>query len=194
MNNCAMVESTIEEVKQALRGPRHSISDAYDRCPDTPGVYAVYGTEPAWIQLGLQPTETDGPLYVGKAEDSLVRRDLRTHFTTGRTGSSTLRRSIAALLRDELALKAIPRNTARPDHFANFAVESDGDARLTLWMQEWLTIAFWEKRSALDLDDVETMVLATWFPPLNISKIRKADSRLRLARKAMADEARRWSS
>lgn len=56
---------------------------------------------------------------------------MRTHFKTGRTGSSTLRRSLAALLRDELELRAIPRNTARPNHFADFAIDPEGDARLT---------------------------------------------------------------
>lgn len=176
----------------ALRAPRHSIGDALVHCPDHPGLYAVYGSERARIELGLQPSSADGPLYVGKAEDSLVRRDMRTHFSTGKTGSSTLRRSLAALLRTELDLRAIPRNTAKPDHFANFAVAPDGDARLTAWMHERLTIAFWQKEAGCELNDVETRVVARWSPPLNSAKNRNADARLRLARKAMAEEARGW--
>ncbi len=176
----------------ALRAPRHSMSDALEQCPGHPGLYAVYGTERAWIALNLQPTSADGPLYVGKAEDSLVRRDMRTHFSTGKTGSSTLRRSLAALLRNELDLRAVPRNTAKPDHFANFALAPDGDARLTAWMHAELTIAFWQKAPGYELDDVEKHVVARWSPPLNSAKNPNADAGLRLARKAMADEARGW--
>lgn len=187
-----MSESTINAGKRTLRAPRYSISDAFKQCPDGPGLYAVYAEEPVWITLGLQPSIDDAPLYVGKAEDSLVRRDMRTHFQTGRTGSSTLRRSLAALLRDELKLRALPRNAARPNHFANFSLEPEGDARLTTWMHERLAIAFWQK-SGLELNDVETSVVEAWAPPLNISKIGKPSPRLRLARKEMADEARRWA-
>ncbi|MGW3547006.1 GIY-YIG nuclease family protein [Janibacter hoylei] len=57
----------------------------------------------------------DAPLYIGKAERSLVSRDLQTHFTSGKTGQSSLRRSLAALLRVELDLTAQPRNPSRPD-------------------------------------------------------------------------------
>ena len=39
-----------------------------------------------------------------KAERSLASRDIRTHFESGKTGSSTLRRSLAALLGDHLKL------------------------------------------------------------------------------------------
>lgn len=42
----------------------------------------------------------DGLLYVGKAERRLRGRDLWTLFNTGRTGRSTLRRTLAALLAD----------------------------------------------------------------------------------------------
>jgi hypothetical protein len=187
-----VLEMAVEVAEQALCATRHSVGDAFERCPDRPGLYAVYGTSAAWVELGLQPSYPDTPLYVGKAEDSLACRDMRTHFTTGRTGSSTLRRSLAALLRNELDLRAIPRNMAKPSHFANFAVAPDGDARLTAWMHDRLTIAFWQKETGCELDDVETSIIGIWLPPLNTSKNPNADRRLRLARKTMADEARRW--
>jgi len=191
--NRFMLGRVIEMAEFALRAPRHSIGDALDQCPDHPGLYAVYGTERAWAELGLQQPPADGPLYVGKAEDSLVLRDMHTHFQTGKTGSSTLRRSLAALLRTELKLQAVPRNTSNPGHFAHFAVAPDGDARLTAWMHERLEIAFWQKVAGYELADVETGVVAHWSPPLNSAKNPNAAAHLRLARKVMADEARLWS-
>jgi GIY-YIG catalytic domain len=70
--------------------------------PDRPGLYAIHGDGNTWTGLGLGKPPDDRPLYVGKAEDSLVARDVKTHFGDGRTGQSTVRRSFAALLHDEL--------------------------------------------------------------------------------------------
>jgi len=68
--------------------------------PAAPGLYAIYGNGDVWEELGLGDPPDGRPLYVGKAEDSLASRDLKTHLGNGRTGSSTVRRSFAALLRD----------------------------------------------------------------------------------------------
>jgi len=74
---------------------------------------------------------TNRPLYVGKAENSLVARDVKTHFGDGRTGQSTVRRSFAALLHDELGLRGVPRNTAKPGYYANYGLSAPHDAVLT---------------------------------------------------------------
>jgi hypothetical protein len=104
-------------VAALVDGRRHPIADAVEIVPDLAGLYAVYGDGEARNTLALG--SSDVPLYVGKAERSLASRDVHTHFATGRTGSSTLRRSMAALLRSELDLHAVPRNLARPDCSAN---------------------------------------------------------------------------
>lgn len=75
--------------------------------PHAAGLYAIYGDSGVWKALGLGDAQDDRPLYVGKAEDSLVSRDLNTHFATGKTGWSSPRRSFAALLADELKLTAM---------------------------------------------------------------------------------------
>lgn len=87
-------------VMASLVGPGHPIDTAV--VPASPGLYAIYAAADVWQQLGLGSPPDGQPLYVGKAEDSLVARDLRQHFTDGRTGSSTLRRSFAALLHDSM--------------------------------------------------------------------------------------------
>jgi hypothetical protein len=113
---------------------------------------------------------------------------------TGKTGSSTVRRSFAALLRDALDLHAVPRNLDKPERPANFALVPEGDERLTGWMHEHLTLAVWAKEGHSRLDDVETGVLVRWQPPMNLSKVEQPARRLRLARETMADQARAWAA
>lgn len=158
-----------------------------------PGLYAVHGDSQAWERLGLATAGDGRPLYVGKAERSLAGRDVHTHFRSGRTGSSTLRRSLAALLRDPLDLRAQPRNPAPPGHFANYGLEPAGDERLTAWMCEHLRLATWTASVDLFLGDLETAVLAALQPPLNIDKVRTPwRAQVRAARKRMSEEARCW--
>lgn len=90
--------------------------------PKEPGLYAFYRDGREWAELGLLFDFDGQPLNAGKAERSLNGRDVGTHFAAGKTGSSTVRRSLAALLMDELALVAVPRNLAKPDGSANFGL------------------------------------------------------------------------
>lgn len=172
-------------------GPRHTISEALTEVPSAAGLYAVFGDEHAIAGLAIEADRQ--PLYVGKAERSLVGRDLRTHFATGKTGSSTLRRTIAALLREDLDLRAVPRNLSRPDGSANYSLEVTGDERLTSWMHAHLRLAVWLKPEGVVLDEVETSVLNDLRPPLNLAKMGpRGDGRVKEARAAMAAEARAW--
>lgn len=56
---------------------KYQIRGAMEHVPDAAGLYAIYGPDQAWTQLGLQHLGDDRPLYVGKAEGSLVTRDLK---------------------------------------------------------------------------------------------------------------------
>ncbi|MFD7997519.1 GIY-YIG nuclease family protein [Streptomyces mexicanus] len=98
-------------------GLQYTAKEALEVVPNEAGLYAVHGDLLAVEELAVGAV--GHPLYVGKAELSLVGRDLRTHFATGKTGSSTLRRTLSALLREPLELRAVPRNLARPDGSAN---------------------------------------------------------------------------
>jgi hypothetical protein len=71
--------------------------------PRQPGLYAIHADADVWEQLGLALPPNPRPLYAGKAERSLAGRDINTHFVSGRTGSSTLRRVLAGLLAQPLA-------------------------------------------------------------------------------------------
>jgi hypothetical protein len=186
------IDAVLAVALEELSGARHRREDAVELAPRRPGLYAFYGDDRAWAELALTPAFQDQPLYVGKAERSLNGRDVGTHFATGKTGSSTVRRSLAALLVDELDLVPLPRNLANPDGSANFALEPAGDARLSQWMDARLTLATWVKPDGVQLNSVETAVLRQLRPPLNLDKVGEPRERLRTARKRMANIARAW--
>lgn len=163
--------------------------------PDRPGLYAIHGDGNTWTGLGLGKPPDDRPLYVGKAEDSLVARDVKTHFGDGRTGQSTVRRSFAALLHEELGLRGIPRNTAKPGYYANYGLSAPHDAVLTRWMRERLMLAVWSKPAdcTYALAAIEALLVAEWQPPLNLQGIVTPwTAKLKSARAVMAAEARTW--
>lgn len=186
---------TMQAALRSLAGPRIRVTDGQDSVPHAPGLYAIHGEPAAWTQLGLGAPPDDRPLYVGKSERSLDSRDVGTHFVTGKTGSSTVRRSLAGLLAVDLDLRGRPRNPARPERFANFGLESAGDARLTQWMLEHLQLAVWASPPRESLDPIETAVLNALVPPLNLDKVVTPWRALvRAGRRGLADEARTWAS
>lgn len=198
MTNLQSLELLAAVAVASLTGERWAITDAAPHVPPRPGLYAIYGDEQAWIDLGLDP-EIHRPLYVGKAEASLVSRDLNGHFATNpnskpRTGGSTVRRSFAALLREKLDLNAVPRNLIKPERFANYALADGGDARLNEWMHARLTLAVWPAPAGMgvQLGDVETHVIVRFMPPINLDKNPGKLARLSRARADMAAEASSW--
>jgi hypothetical protein len=184
----------LADALQGLAVPRLTIAEAEVTVPAEAGLYAVHGDPAVWRRLRLGDPPDDRPLYVGKSERSLANRDVRTHFSTGKTGSSTLRRSLAGLLADDLRLEGQPRNVANPEGFANFGLEAEGDARLTMWMLEHLRLAVWPSPEGVILDGIETAVLGEMVPLLNIDKVKSPwRTSVRAGRKRLADQARAFS-
>lgn len=182
-----------EEAARALADNRTQLAGAETKVPRQPGLYAIYGDPAVWKDLGLGDPPDDRPLYVGKAEESLLSRDISTHFGNGRTGSSTVRRSFAALLRKPLGLQAQPRNPAKPGYFANYGLSAEHDGALTTWMRDRLQLGFWAPARQTILRTVEIEVIRHLNPPLNLTDIATEwTSQVKQARKAMADEARAW--
>jgi hypothetical protein len=183
--------------RAALGGPRLPIEEALvDGVPDQPGLYALYADAPTWRELGLGDPPDDRPLYVGKAEDSLVSRDLKTHFATGTTGRSSPRRSFAALLVEELGLVAMPRRPANPEpkKWTHYALEEPGDGDLTEWMCTNLQLVVWIKPGGASLARVESEVMRAWQPPLNLTGVTTPwTKQVRAARAELADQAKQWA-
>jgi hypothetical protein len=163
--------------------------------PDRPGLYAIHADAAVWKELQLGPPPDDRPLYVGKSESSLHGRDLRTHFADGRTGSSTLRRSFAALLHDTLNLRGIPRNTADPGYYQNYGLSPADDAKLTAWMRRNIRLSVWPSPDGVVLTDLERQVLAALKPPLNLKDAVTPWSNFVAARRrVLAKEAASWAN
>ena len=195
----ADVEALVDVALAALSADPMTIKEAMSGgVTDDPGLYALYGAPAVWKGLGLGAPSDGRPLYVGKAEDSLVSRDLKTHFATGETGRSSPRRSFAALLAREGALElvAVPRRAHDPEpkKWTHYALEPSGDERLTAWMCSRLRIAVWIKPPRAVLAAIEGRVMNQWLPPLNLTGVRTPwTSDVKAARAVMARAAKHWA-
>ena len=178
----------------ALARPRHPVTAAVEAAGEGPGLYALYGSAEGWAQLGLGAPPRDMPLYVGQAATSLAR-DLALHLTTGRTGQSAVRRTFAALLREHLGLRGLPRNPTKPERLAEVAVSEEDDAALTAWMATHVTAAVWPQPDECEaLGPVEIALLKRWGPPLNLRDKRSTwGARVSATEKQMATDAREWA-
>lgn len=188
---------TVQDARAALLSGRGPLGGAEARVPNRPGLYAIFADAATWDELGLGAPSDDRPLYLGKAEDSLVTRDLKTHFGNGRTGQSTVRRSFAALLHDSLALRGEPRNPANPSHFSNYGLNARDDQELTKWMRARLDLAVWAKPPGCryTLGQIESVLLTELMPPLNLQGlVTPWTTKLKAARAVMAAEARSAAS
>lgn len=122
-------------------------------------------------------------------------RDLRSHFGVDdakvRSGTSTLRRSLSALLAAELELRPVPRGTAAHDASKGFSLHPEDERRLSAWMQDRLGLTTWALPAALGirLAEVESRVIRRWDPPLNIMHATTPRTALRAARAAMRSRA-----
>ena len=134
-----------------------------------PGIYAIaiIGNDHPFPLKTPSLTDND-IIYIGKTNTSAKRRVLKTHFKSGRTGSSTLRRSLGAILRNELALKPIPRSLVEGrvrDY--KFIIESEN--KLTEWMINNLTVSFYDFEGGKRLlRELESDIISILKPILNI--------------------------
>ncbi|MEX2374866.1 MAG: GIY-YIG nuclease family protein [Dehalococcoidia bacterium] len=144
---------------------RASVSLDDDGIPADPGVYVVYCD----VSIGhLSWTPDQGPIYIGRAEDSIRKRIATEHLSD--TGRSTLRRSYGALLKNELSLLARPRRGGgappRDEAFTHYIFEPDGELRLTDWMRSHLTVA---PAPTPTPKPVQEELISRYGPPLNLT-------------------------
>jgi hypothetical protein len=130
---------------------------------DRPGLYALFLNDPAALKdLAVSPS---GLLYVGASGSSL---EARNHFTHADSGFSSPRRSLGALLKGKLGLRAIARGSgASPSNARNYRFTPDGEQCLTAWMMEHLDYAFTVVER--EAEAVERCLIAGVEPPLNLT-------------------------
>lgn len=154
--------------------------------PAAPGVYAWFVDDP--VALPTLPNQGADPIYIGMSSNLAVR-EFDTHFKSGQTGFSTLRRSLGALLKTELALIARPRGTgASKTNYTCYRFDERGEDLLTRWMHEHLRVAV-QPCGEPQVVESELIVLAQ--PPLNLTgRPNPSAVEIRALRKVCADEAR----
>jgi hypothetical protein len=136
----------------------------WDEVPqaDGPGVYAYFLND----RKALPPIQVDstGILYVGMTESSL---DTRCHFTHSHSGFSTFRRSLGAILKQGLGLRALPRSSgSSPTNTRNFRFDAEGEARLTDWMRQ--NLRYGHVPLDGDVEQTEAALIQALSPPLNL--------------------------
>jgi len=127
-------------------------------------------------------------IYIGLSTN-LASREFEHHFSSQRTGFSTLRRSLGAVLKNELKLKAIPRAAGTSSsNVTNYSFADDGNTRLTTWMCEHLEVGV---HASARYHELEGSLIAKLEPLLNLTKWMNPDrAELKRLRKVCADEAR----
>ncbi len=145
-----------------LEGERRDPTEA--RGVDAYGIYAWWGGEGVPRPAGFPRVDPGLPLYIGIAErETLSQRIIDCHLS--RTRGSALRRSLAALLLDELDLRPhiIPGSRSRP---SKYGMASAGELELTAWMLERLSLSWVEHP---DPGPLEREIVGELIPPLNDS-------------------------
>lgn len=137
-----------------------------------PGIYAFFYIGNNFPLLGNSVSKHQ-IIYIGKTESSQEKRDAKTHFTTGKTGSSTVRKSIGSILYSKENLKSIPRNDSdyKKGRFSHFKFENLSEIKITNWMENNLALSFYEyPRTKKEIENLETEIITELIPILNISK------------------------
>ena len=168
-------------VKEIGSGPE-SITDA--NIPAKPAVYGIFAVIPDCLPT-VQLSRTDF-LYIGKSIDLASRG----HFQAGKTSSSTLRRTLGALLKQEMGLRANARGRGRdPKDFTNYRFDENGEQKLTEWMKANLQIGF--SIVIDDINEIEKRLVRYCEPVLNLTLWANPQAgKIKALRKTCANEAR----
>ena len=137
-----------------------------------PGIYAFFYIGNDFPLLGDSVSKHQ-IIYIGKTEYSQEKRDAKTHFTSGKTGSSTVRKSIGSILCSQENLKPIPRNNSdyKKGRFSHFKFDNASEIKITEWMENNLALSFYEyPKTKQEIEDLETEIIKDLVPVLNISK------------------------
>lgn len=155
--------------------------------PNRAGVYALFALTPKID--ACQIYSSGETIYIGKS-DNLAKRPLCDHFISGRTGQSSPRRSLGAILKEELILEAIPRNEGKSEQdFRCYCFEDKGEQRLTDWMKKNIEVGVYEFHG--DVKKLEDGLILKAKPILNLTKWPNPQaSKIKQLRKRCVEEAK----
>lgn len=152
-----------EAIKAELLGPRHRPGEIPR--VNSPGLYALFlESQAALPGFATAPT---GLLYIGKTGSSLHKRN---HFRHRHSAASSPRRSLGALLKQQLELQALPRNRGRSEKdFTHYRFSEIGEEQLTKWMHNHLNYTCAPVSTVEKIKHMEQCLIAELLPPLNLT-------------------------
>lgn len=110
-------------------------------------------------------------IYIGKTESSQQSRDANTHFKSGKTGSSTVRKSIGALLSQSEEIIQIIRSWTdiEKGRTSHYKFDDTSEEKVTQWMLDNLAVSFYQyPASKTEINQLETQLINFLQPVLNI--------------------------
>ena len=135
--------------------------------PKYPGCYVLVVDSEGVKELGFNRKARRAALYVGKAEDN-IRNRVKDHLLVGGSGSSTLRRSIGALLRKPYDLNPQPRSRKRSDskRFTNYKFDHKGEQLISDWI---LAYVYFSSVKSSNPKETEESLVSEHHPLLNLT-------------------------
>lgn len=161
----------MEEIISHLKKEKQNYSQIKE-FSKLPGIYAIFFSTSYFPFKEITP-EKDEIIYIGKTESSQEKRDAKTHFKNGKTGSSTVRKSIGAMLRETYKLKPIQRNDSdyEKGRFSHFKFDENSEEKISNWMKSNLALSFYEyPKSKEKIENLEKQLIKRLIPVLNIDK------------------------
>lgn len=135
-----------------------------------PGIYALSFIGPSFPLDGFTLPEHK-IIYIGKTESSQQSRDANTHFKSGKTGSSTVRKSIGALLSQSEEIIPVIRSLTdiEKGRTSHYKFDDTSEEKVTQWMLDNLAVSYYEyPASKQEINQVETELINLLKPVLNI--------------------------
>ena len=174
-----------EAIKAELLGPRHRPGEIPR--VNSPGLYALLlESQAALPGFATAPT---GLLYIGQTGSSLHERN---HFCCESSADSSPRRSLGALLKQQLQLQALLRNRGRSKKdFTHYRFSKNSEKQLTKWMHNHLTYTYVPVSAVEEIKHMEQRLIAELLPPLNLTHwVNPRKSYIKKLRAVCCDEAR----
>lgn len=179
-----LTQAEKEAASQTLLRTRSAIGKLV--APPESGVYAIYLRTKGLLAPFAEGE--NGLVYIGLSTN-LANREFEQHFSSENTGFSTLRRSLGAILKHSLALRAIPRAPGPSEtNCRNYCFLANGESRLTDWMCEHLEVGVF---ASLKFEELEKFLMKELRPLLNLKGCPNPHrDEIKRLRRLCADEAR----
>ncbi|MCL1975509.1 MAG: hypothetical protein FWG61_05030 [Firmicutes bacterium] len=173
-----------EEILSRLEEPQEAIINGLNRGN---GIYFVAYTGTELGGGSLWGEQKPRVVFIGQSKYNSSR-----HFQSGTTGSSTIRRSLAALLANKLELVSLPRSTDEEDNdrYDNYMLDPKSEDKLTEWMRDNFTLAFYEVSEDIVGDTLKSLIQYS-IPMFNFQNNpeNKYGAEIKIYRKRLAEEA-----